>query len=297
MLGVDLWKELEGECELYGIDIKKNDKVKLTDGEFRELDITDRDKTYELITKINPELVIHTAAYTDVDGCEANSDLAYKVNMLGVRNVALACQRFDAALLYISTDFVFDGEKGKPYVEFDLPNPLSIYARSKYYGELYVQKLLSKFYIVRTAWLYGENGKNFVDTIINLAKEKDHLEIVNDQTGSPTYTKDLAKALNRLVTSSLSLKGAPYGIWHITNSGYCSWYDFAKEIINQLKIGNYKLKVEEIRPISSEKLNRPAKRPGFSVLNNFCWHLEGWDKLRDWKEALAEYLQSRWLGW
>ena len=119
MLGIKLCKELEGKHKLYGVDIKKNNKVKLTDSEFEELDITDRGKTYKLITKINPELVIHTAAYTDVDGCEINKELAYKVNMIGTRNVALACQRFDAALLYISTDFVFDGEKGKPYVEFD----------------------------------------------------------------------------------------------------------------------------------------------------------------------------------
>lgn len=293
MLGIKLCKELEGKHKLYGVDIKKNNKVKLTDSEFEELDITDRGKTYKLITKINPELVIHTAAYTDVDGCEINKELAYKVNMIGTRNVALACQRFDAALLYISTDFVFDGEKGKPYVEFDLPNPLSIYAKSKYYGELYVQTLLNKFYIVRTAWLYGKNGKNFVETIINLAKEKTLLEIVNDQVSSPTYTKDLARALSKLITSSLSPNSGSYGIWHITNSGYCSWYDFAREIVEQLKIGKYKLKVEEIRTISSENSNRPAKRPRFSVLENFCWHLEGWDKLRTWKEALHDYLQSK----
>ena len=293
MLGMDLWRKLESKHELYGMDIKKNNNISLTGDKFQQLDITDMNKTYELITKVNPQLVIHTAAYTDVDGCESNRDLAYRINMLGTRNIALACQRFDAVLLYISTDFVFDGEKGCPYVELDLTNPLSVYGKSKYYGELYIRKLLTKFYIVRTSWLYGKNGKNFVDTITNLVREKEYLEVVNDQIGSPTYTKDLAAAIEKLITFSQSENSGAYGIWHITNSEYCSWYDFAREIVEQLKIKDNSLKIKEIKSIGSEKLNRPAKRPKCSTLDNFCWHLEGWDKLRSWKEALTDYLQSK----
>ena len=289
MLGADLVNVLKDKHELHGVDIRElTYKLPLTT--YHLLDITDAQQTYNVITKINPDLVIHTAAYTDVDGCEEKPDIAYMVNGIGTRNIALACQRFDAALMYISTDYVFDGEKEKPYLEHDKPNPQSIYAKSKYWGENFTQHLLNKFYIVRTSGLFGKNGKNFVKTILNLAQEKKEIKIVKDQITSPTYTKDLAEGISRLISPVTSQNQEAishlYGIWHITNSGFCSWYDFAKEI---LRITSNKL---EITSISSKDLKRPAKRPKYSVLNNYCWQLQGWKLLREWKDALRDYLSQ-----
>jgi dTDP-4-dehydrorhamnose reductase len=287
MLGRDIVEVLSTGYELYLLDVKPFPAPLSSQFSTLTLDITDSERTYTTITKINPDIVIHSAAYTDVDGSETNRDLAFRVNALGTRNIALACQKFDTELLYIGTDFVFDGEKVEPYVEFDRPNPQNIYAKSKYWGELYVNSLLNRFYIVRTSWLFGKNGKNFVNTILNLAKEKKEIEVVNDQTGSPTYTKDLARAIVQLIGAERenSSPGADlYGIWHITNSGQCSWYEFAREILQGPGV--------LVKPITSEKLKRQARRPKFSVLDNYVWRLQGWEPLRDWKEALKDYLKE-----
>jgi len=287
MLGRDIVEVLSVGHELYLLDVKPFPVSLSSQFSTLPLDITDGEKTYRQVTKINPDIVIHTAAYTDVDGCETNRDLAFRINGLGTRNIALTCQRFDTELLYISTDYVFDGEKGEPYAEFDRPNPQSIYAKSKYWGELYINSLSNRFYIIRSSWLFGKNGKNFVTTILNLAKEKKEIEVVNDQIGSPTYTKDLARAIAQLIGAERedsSNRANLYGIWHITNSGQCSWYEFAREILQ----GSGVL----VKPISSEKLNRPAKRPKFSVLDNYVWRLQGWEPLRYWKEALKDYLKE-----
>jgi len=287
MFGRDLIEVLSEGHELYLLDVKPFPVSLSSQFSTLPLDITDGEKTYRQVTKINPDIVIHTAAYTDVDGCETNRDLAFRINGLGTRNIALTCQRFDTELLYISTDYVFDGEKGEPYAEFDRPNPQSIYAKSKYWGELYINSLSNRFYIIRSSWLFGKNGKNFVTTILNLAKEKKEIEVVNDQIGSPTYTKDLARAIAQLIGAERedsSNRANLYGIWHITNSGQCSWYEFAREILQ----GSGVL----VKPISSEKLNRPAKRPKFSVLDNYVWRLQGWEPLRYWKEALKDYLKE-----
>jgi len=287
MLGRDLIEVLSEGHELYLLDVEPFPVSLSSQFSNLPLDIADSEKTYREITKINPDIVVHTAAYTDVDGCETNRDLAFRINGLGTRNIALTCQRFDTELLYISTDYVFDGEKGEPYAEFDRPNPQSIYAKSKYWGELYINSLSNRFYIIRSSWLFGKNGKNFVTTILNLAKEKKEIEVVNDQIGSPTYTKDLARAIAQLIGAERedsSNRANLYGIWHITNSGQCSWYEFAREILQ----GSGVL----VKPISSEKLNRPAKRPKFSVLDNYVWRLQGWEPLRHWKEALKDYLKE-----
>jgi len=287
MLGRDIVEVLSVGHELYLLDVEPFPPFLSSQFSTITVDITESEKTYEEVTKINPDIVIHAAAYTDVDGCETNRDLAFRINALGTRNIALACQRFDTELFYISTDYVFDGEKGKPYVEFDKPNPQSIYAKSKYWGELYIKFLLNRFYIVRSSWLFGKNGKNFVTTILNLAKQKKEIEVVNDQTGSPTYTKDLARAIAQLIGAGRqdsSNRASLYGIWHITNSGQCSWYEFAREILQ----GSGVL----VKPISSDDLNRPAKRPKFSVLDNYVWRLQGWGPLRHWKEALKDYLKE-----
>jgi len=287
MLGRDLVEVFSERQELYLLDVQTFSPSLSSRFSTLTFDITDSAKTYREITRINPDIVIHAAAYTDVDGCETNRDLAFRVNALGTRNIALACQRFDTELLYISTDFVFNGEKGEPYLELDRPDPQSIYAKSKYWGELYIESLLNRFYIVRSSWLFGKNGKNFVTTILSLAKQKKEIEVVNDQIGSPTYTKDLARAIAHLIGTEgkdSNTRVSLYGIWHITNSGQCSWYEFAKEILQDSGV--------RVKPITSEELNRPARRPKFSVLENGVWKLQGWKSLRHWKEALKDYLKE-----
>ena len=285
MLGVELYKTLKDEYKIIGLDAK--DFPLPRNFPLYKIDITDWRQFSVLSSQLlveNPknqiDLIIHTAAYTDVDGCEKNPDLAYKVNALGTRNIALFAQKRGIPLVYISTDFVFNGEKNAPYLEFDEPQPLSIYGRSKLAGERYVSSFLDRFFIVRTAWLYGKYGKNFVKTILKLAREKDELKVVNDQVGSPTYAKDLAQGIKKLIFN------APYGIYHITNFGACSWYDFAKKI---LKIANINT---EVKPIISEKLGRPAKRPHFSVLKNFCLKETLGFSMRSWEEALKEYIEE-----
>ncbi len=246
-----------------------------------DADITDLNTITKVITKIKPDIVIHTAAYTKVDDCESNSIHAYKVNAIGTRNVAVACQRIDASMVYISTDYVFDGTKNAPYIEFDAANPISIYGKTKLAGEEFVRQILNRFYIVRTSWLYGEGGVNFVDTIINKANTEKELKIVNDQRGSPTYTKDLADKIDEIISRER------YGIYHVTNSGSCSWFEFAKKIIDITNIGHIRL-----ISIKSSELNRLAKRPANSVLQNFMLELEGIPLLRSWEEAVREYIEK-----
>ncbi|MDI6892254.1 MAG: dTDP-4-dehydrorhamnose reductase [Actinomycetota bacterium] len=263
-LGRDLVRVLSDEHELFPFDL--------------DMDVTVLDGTMKTVTTISPDVVIHAAAYTDVDGCELNPDLAYKVNALGTQNVALTCQRCGAAMLYVSTDFVFDGKKGEPYLEFDEPNPISVYGRSKLAGERYVTSLLDRYYITRTAWLFGKHGRNFVKTILKLAEEREELTVVDDQMGSPTYSLDLAKTIAELV------KTGWYGLYHTTNSGSCSWFEFAKKILECA--GKRGVKVS---PITSEELNRPAPRPTYSVLKNYCLELRGIQPLRHYEEALRDY--------
>lgn len=243
-------------------------------------DIRDPLATRGEITRLAPEMVVHAAAYTDVDGCETNPDLAYEVNALGVQNVALGCQEVGAEMLLCSTDFVFDGTARRPYIEWDQPKPLSVYGASKYAGERVIAHLLNRYYIVRMAWLYGPNGKNFVKTMLKLGEEQDSVSVVTDQVGSPTYTKDVAEGVVRLVESK------NFGIYHMVNTGECSWNEFAKEIF---RLAGKKV---DVNPITSEELGRPAKRPAYSVLRNFALEKTIGDHMRPWQEALADFLKS-----
>jgi dTDP-4-dehydrorhamnose reductase len=243
------------------------------------LDITDINKTIKTVKENNPDVLIHAAAFTDVDGSESNPDLAFKVNAIGTRNVAVACHEANCAMVYICTDYVFDGTNKSPYHEYDKTNPLSVYGKTKHTGEVYIRDILSKFYIVRTAWLYGYHGPNFVTTMLNLAKTTKNISVVNDQTGSPTYTVDLANAI------ALLIKKPSYGIYHITNSESCSWYEFAEEIFKQANIEI------ELKPVTTEEFPRPAPRPKSSVLENYNWKMEGYPKLRSYKEALEDYFK------
>ncbi|MBI5182615.1 MAG: dTDP-4-dehydrorhamnose reductase [Nitrospirae bacterium] len=273
MLGGSLLGQLKKKYSIKGITKK-------------EADITDLNAITKAIAKVKPDIVIHTAAYTKVDDCESNIKLAYKVNAIGARNVAIACRRIDAALVYISTDYVFDGTKDSPYIEFDAANPLSVYGKTKLAGEEFIKQILNRFYIIRTSWLYGAGGVNFVDTIIKKvntvgAQGNVPLKVVDDQRGSPTYTNDLADKISEII------KEERYGIYHITNSDSCSWFEFAKKIIEYSNI-----KGVDVIPIKSNVLNRPAKRPSNSVLKNFMLELEGIPLLRSWDEAVREHIEK-----
>ncbi|HYF84128.1 MAG TPA: dTDP-4-dehydrorhamnose reductase [Clostridia bacterium] len=266
MLGSDLVKACSSTHEVVGTCSE-------------DFDITSLKETQDYIKHIKPDVIIHSAAFTDVDGCESNIDKAFVINALGTRNIALAANEVNASVAYISTDYVYDGTKDSPYFEYDTVNPLSIYGKSKLEGENFIKSLKGRFYIIRTSWLFGNNGKNFVKTMLELSKTKDTLNIVNDQIGSPTYTPDLAEAINELIMSER------YGIYHITNSGYCSWFDFAREIFKFAGIDHMNLEA-----ITTETLGRPAPRPRNSRLEKFYWKLNGFEELRSYKEAVAEYI-------
>lgn len=245
-----------------------------------DFDITDLEATVRFITTAQPDAVVHSAAFTEVDACESEREKAFAVNGLGARNVAIAARKVDAKLFYISTDYVFDGLKGEPYFEFDRPNPLNVYGRSKLWGEELVKQQTQKFFIVRTAWLYGRTGKNFVKTMLMLGKEKKELQVVNDQRGTPTYTEDLALQIKELLPTEL------YGTYHCSSQGFCTWYEFAVEIFRQAGLS---VKVE---PVTTEEFRRPAKRPKNSVLENFALKLEGLDIMPHWKESLEKFVRT-----
>lgn len=257
--------------------LSRENEVKTTN--INTLDITNINKTIETVKEVNPDVVVHAAAFTDVDGSETNPDMAYKVNALGTRNVAVACKEADSAMVYICTDYVFDGLKGTSYYEYDQTNPLSVYGKTKHIGEIYIRDILNKFYIVRSSWLYGIHGPNFITTMLNLAENNKEIKVVNDQIGSPTYTVDLSKAIAKLI------KKPAFGIYHITNSDSCSWYEFAREIFEIAGID------VELVPVTTEEFPRPAPRPKYSVLENYNWKLEGFPEIQSYKTAMRQYME------
>lgn len=246
-----------------------------------EMDITKPDEVWQTIQKEQPEVIIHAGANTNVDGCELDPDHAFLVNGLGTRNVAVAAQQIGVKLVYISTDYVFGGNNTQPYEEFEPLNPKSSYGRSKMAGEEYVKTLCQKYFIVRTAWVFGKYGHNFVKTILKLAQERDELSIVHDQVGSPTYTYDLAAFLEELIQTTL------YGYYHATNSGICSWFEFTQAILEEAGVKGIK-----VHPITSQELKRPAPRPTYSVLSDRSIRLNGFSSLRPWREALKAYFED-----
>ncbi len=249
------------------------------------LDITDAQAVRALFAELEPELVFHGAAYTNVDGCERDPDLAYKVNALGTWAVASAAEAVGAALVAISTDFVFDGTKRAPYTEFDAPNPLSQYGASKLAGENLARSSCRRCYVVRTSWLYGVHGKNFPYTVINLAKTKPELPIVGDQVGTPTYTVDLLGAIMQIIATGL------YGVYHVSNQGQASWEQFAQAILAKTNL----MQVPVV-PITSDdyaqRFGSPTKRPSYSVMRHYALELMGQDTLRPWEDALEAFLAS-----
>ncbi len=245
-----------------------------------ELDITDRAAIGAALASFAPDVVIHAAAWTDVDGCARDPERAYRVNALGTQNVALACVESGAALAYVSTNEVFEGTATEPYREWDPPHPINPYARSKTAGEWLVRHLLNRFYIVRTAWLYAPGGRNFPHRIIQLADERGALRVVTDEVSNPTHAPDLADALAALIQTSA------YGVYHVTNAGYCSRYEFAREILRIS--GREEIPVE---PITLDEFQRASTPPRFAPLANTAAAALGITP-RPWQEALKAFLES-----
>lgn len=243
-----------------------------------DLDISDVAAVADRLGSYRPDAVIHGAAWTQVDAAEEKPDLAWRVNAIGTQNIAMACRQVGAAMVYISTDYVFDGKLGRPYTEFDAVNPLSVYGRSKLAGEVLARQATDRLYVLRTAWLYGD-GPNFVRTMLKLGQERDELQVVDDQHGCPTSTVDLAEAALRLLPTGR------YGTYHAVNGGATTWYGFAKKIFELA--GNTRVQVS---PVTTAQFVRPAPRPEYSPLDTRLLRLAlGWSP-RPWEEALAEYL-------
>lgn len=267
-LGYDVVRELEArKIEAVGVDVE-------------EMDITDKNSVHKVITECAPDAVIHCAAYTAVDAAEENEELCRKVNAEGTKNIAMVCQELDCKMIYISTDYVFDGKGDHFWKPEDMPNPQSVYGRTKYEGEEAVKGLLTKYFIVRIAWVFGKNGKNFVKTMLKLSENHDVLTVVNDQFGSPTYTFDLAKVLVDMVVTD------KYGVYHATNEGICSWYDFATEIMKMAG------KKTIVKPVSSEEYGAKANRPCNSRMDKSKLEEQGFARLPSWKSALERYLKE-----
>lgn len=273
-----------------------------------EFDIIDLSATTGFIGKADPDVIIHAAAFADVDACEDHAEKAFAVNSLGARNVAIAAGECGAKLLHISTDYVFDGAKDEPYVEFDPVHPLSVYGRSKLWGEAFVREQTPQHFILRTAWLYGGAGRNFVATMLRLAVEKDEINVVDDQRGTPTWSLDLVRQIQVL------LETEAYGTYHCTSQGSCSRYEFALEIFH---CAGYGLRPTDdgavlltcssqglgpssrhqgpivLRPVFTADMPRPATRPKDSTLDNLMLRLQGLDIMPPWQEALAMHMKTR----
>jgi len=262
MLGQDLCPVLEDE------------DYEIVETSIENLDITNINQVEKILSEENPDIVIHCASYTNVDLAETEKTSAEKINVKGTENIAKYCGNNNITLIYISTDYVFDGGKPSPYLPEDKPNPINYYGKTKFEGELAVQKYCEKYYIIRTSWLYGHHGKNFVETMISLSKNNE-VNVVDDQIGCPTWTMDLCEAILNLIEET-----PPFGIYHICGSGNTSWYEFAKEIYKQLKLN------VNLKPCKTKDFPRPAKRPSFSAMENngVC---------RNWKLALKDYLSLR----
>lgn len=265
-LGFDVMNELKKrDIEAVGTDVQ-------------EMDITNRAAVEAVLLAEKPDAVIHCAAYTAVDGAEDNEEICRNINTEGTKYIAKVCRELDCKMMYISTDYVFDGQGDRPWEPDDERHPLNVYGQTKCEGEEAVEEILDKYFIVRIAWVFGLNGKNFIKTMLNLGKTRDKITVVSDQIGSPTYTYDLAKLLVDMVQTE------EYGKYHATNEGLCSWYEFACEIFKQAGIA------VEVTPVTSEEYPAKAKRPFNSRMNKDKLEQRGFQRMPDWKDALHRYL-------
>lgn len=259
-------------------EYNNNDDVCLINTDVAELDITDIDKVVAFVMEKKPDVIINCAAHTNVNACESQWDLAYKINAIGPRNLSIAATKAGAKMIHVSTDYVFDGTATEPYNEFSHVAPLGAYGKTKLAGEEFVKQFADRFFIVRTAWLYGD-GKNFVKTMLTLGKEKGEVSVVGDQIGSPTSAKELAKMIHVLEPTE------NYGVFHGTCEGYCSWADFAEKIFELAKMD------VKVNHITTDEYPTPAKRPAYSVLDNYMLRLTTDFKFADWEDALKEYMK------
>lgn len=248
--------------------------------DIEEMDITDAVSVERVITEAEVEAVIHCAAYTAVDAAEDNVEICRRVNAEGTKNIAKVCKKLDLKMIYISTDYVFDGEGERPWEPDDERHPLNVYGQTKYEGELAVEKYLEKYFIVRIAWVFGVNGKNFIKTMLKLSETHEELNVVDDQVGSPTYTYDLAVLLVDMVESD------KYGRYHATNEGLCTWYEFAKEIFRQAGVE------VKVNPVTSDMFPAKAKRPKNSRMSKEKLDANGFHRLPTWQDALESYLSE-----
>ena len=261
--------------------VKHHDELDVDFRDLTGLDITNKQQLSSYFSKFKLDYCINCAAYTAVDLAEEQSDLAYAVNAEGPKYLAEVCQKHQVTLIHISTDFVFDGQKRIPYLETDAPNPLSVYGASKLQGERSIQETTEAYFIVRTSWLYSEYGNNFIKTMLRLSETRDEISVVSDQIGSPTYAGDLAEVLIKIVLSS----SISYGIYHYSNGGIVSWYDFASEIFKQFG------KKIEVKPIKTKDYPTAAKRPKFSALNTIKIENNFDCTIKDWQRSLNKVIQ------
>ena len=256
-----------------------NSAYEIVNTDVQELDITNVDAVVKLVDEVKPDVIINCAAHTNVNKCESDWDNAYKITAIGPRKLSIAATKVQAKMMHISTDYVFDGTATVPYKEFDATNPCGAYGKTKLEGEKFVQQFSNRFYIVRTAWLYGD-GNNFVRTMLNLAKTNDEVRVVRDQFGSPTSTRVLADIIAALIETD------NYGIYHGTCEGSCSWADFTEEIFRLAGVNT------KVKHITTEEYPTPAKRPAYSVLEKYMLKLTMDYTVEDWKTAIQEYIQN-----
>ncbi|MFD1885688.1 dTDP-4-dehydrorhamnose reductase [Paenibacillus wenxiniae] len=250
----------------------------------QQLDITNLEQCQQVVGEFVPTVIVHCAAYTAVDAAESDVDGAYLVNATGSRNMAVAAEAVGAKLIYISTDYVFDGQGENPYYEYDNTNPQGVYGKSKRAGEQLTQTLCNRYFIVRTSWVYGLHGNNFVKTMLKLGQEKPELKVVHDQKGSPTYTVDLVEFVSELMRTE------KYGIYHASNSGACTWYEFTQEIFSQAKQVLQASITASLEPCTTADFPRPAPRPANSVMEHMSIRTNGFQDIRDWREGLTAFL-------
>ncbi|MCE5201237.1 MAG: dTDP-4-dehydrorhamnose reductase [Synergistaceae bacterium] len=253
--------------------------AKLDCVDIEDLDITNLSDVSRHVCEFAPQLIINCASYTNVDACETHQDDAFKVNSLGARNMAVGAEMVGARIIYLSTDYVFSGDASSPYREYDRPEPQNVYGATKLAGERFVRDFCSRWFIVRTSWLYGYNGKNFVKTIMRLARERGTIKIVSDQTGNPTNAADLSHHILKIASAG------EYGIYHCTGRGTCSWYDFADKIIEYSGIK------ASVFPCSSDEYQSPVKRPKYSALEHMALRCSVGDEMRKWQDALKYFLE------
>ncbi|WP_459500769.1 dTDP-4-dehydrorhamnose reductase [Bacillus sp. C1] len=264
-LGRQMAEELDcNKYEIYPFDKKA-------------LNITDVFQVEQVMKEIRPHIIIHCGAYTKVDQAEEEEETAYCVNAIGARNMAVASQAIGAKFVYISTDYVFPGDKVDGYHEFHMPSPVNVYGASKYAGEQFVAAFHNQYFIIRTSWLYGKYGNNFVKTMLRLGEEKESVSVVVDQVGSPTYVTDLIYVIKELIRTS------SYGTYHVSNSGACSWYEFAREIFSY---ANMQIKVV---PVSTKEFGAKAPRPKYSIFQHRMLRINGFSEMPSWKEGLQRF--------